>query len=39
MNTIMPLNALTNLAYLKAFLAATQPVAFSLFSPKDERYQ
>jgi hypothetical protein len=35
----MPLNALTTLAHPKEFLAATQPVAFSVLSPKDECYQ
>ncbi len=35
----MPLNALTTLAHMKEFLAATQPVAFSLLSSKDEYYQ
>ena len=35
----MTLNALTTLAHLKEFLAATQPVAFSVLSTKDECYQ
>jgi hypothetical protein len=35
----MKLNALTTLAQMDAFLTGTQPVAFSVLSPKDECYQ
>jgi len=39
MITIMNLQALTTLPQLEDFLAGTQPVAFSVLSTKDERYQ